>query len=178
MRITTTNLFARKEDAMTSSAETLENAYTLALQSVENLEPVEWDIPNVCGPWTVKDIMAHLTFYQHVLADALHSLLGKEPTPSLSKWLSTNQDELNQAEVEAQGGKTAQQVMQDLDETQAQVLSLLKQIPTDVLDQKGRLADFGQAWTERTLNDLILGIARHTRKHCEQIQAFRAQRHA
>lgn len=161
-----------------NATETLENSYILVLQSVENLEPVEWDIQNVCGTWSVKDVMAHLTFYQHVLADAFHSVLDQEPTPYLAKWLSTNQDELNVAEVEAQGGKTAQQILQEFDETQAETVSLLKQIPADALTQKGRLASHGQAWAERTLNDLVMGITTHARRHCEQIQAFRAQRHA
>ena len=178
MRVTITNSFDKKEDFVMNSSEALENAYTLFLQSVENLRPVEWDIPNACGTWSVKDIVAHLTFYQHVLADALHSVLDKEPTPYLSKWLSTEQDQLNHAEVEVQGGETAQQVLQDLDETQGQTLALLKQVPPEVLNQKGRLADYRQAWTDRTLDDLVTGIALHMRRHCEQIKAFRAQRHA
>ena len=49
-----------------NAAEVLDNSHLMIIQAVDHLPELEWDIPNACGVWSVKDIIAHLTSYEHV----------------------------------------------------------------------------------------------------------------
>ena len=153
-----------------SASEQLENNHLLVIQSVDNLPEVEWDMPNVSGTWSVKDIIAHLTSYEHVLIDAFRTFLEESPdTPYLSKYIKQNSN-FNNIEVEDRRYHTAQQVIDEYEEAQAEAASLLARIPPETLSQKGTMPWYGK---ERSLNDLIDGISAHIREHCGQIANFR-----
>jgi len=153
-----------------SASEQLENNHLLVIQSVDNLPDVEWDMPNVCGTWSVKDIIAHITSYERLLIDVFRTFLEQSPdTPYLSKYIKQNSN-FNDTEVEARRYHTAQQVIDEYEEAQGEAASLLARIPPETLSQQGTMPWYG---SERSLNDFINGINKHIRHHCEQIATFR-----
>lgn len=148
----------------------LENSNLLLIQTVEDFPESEWDKPGASGKWSVKDVVSHLTYYQHVLVDILHSVQGIQPTPYLTRWLSTAKEVVNNEAVESRGGATAQQILKEYDETQAEAIELLQQLPPALIEQQGTLSWYGP---DRSLTDLIRGIYSHTQHHCEEIAALR-----
>jgi uncharacterized protein (TIGR03083 family) len=42
---------------------------------LDELTPAEWDIPSLCGGWTVRDVAAHLTLQQMTLGSAVLAAL-------------------------------------------------------------------------------------------------------
>ncbi len=64
----------------------LENNNLMVIRAVENLNETLWDIPGACGGWSVKDIVAHLASYEHLLVDAFQLVLAQklQPTPVLA----------------------------------------------------------------------------------------------
>ncbi len=153
-----------------NAAEQLENNHLLVIQSVDNLPELDWDVPNVHGTWSVKDIIAHLTSYEHILTDVFRTFLEESPdTPYLSKFIKQNSD-FNATEVETRKYSTAQQVIDEYEEAQVDSTALLARIPADIADKAGTMPWYGP---ERSLNDLIISFSTHIREHCEQIAAFR-----
>ena len=70
-------------------ADILKDGHQTALDTVKGLPDAEWEEGGVCGVRSVKDIMAHLTSFEHILVDVLNSLLAGGPTPYLDRFGST-----------------------------------------------------------------------------------------
>ena len=151
------------------AAELLQKGNLLVIQVVDGFPEVGWDMPGACGNWSVKDIIAHLTSYEHVLIEVLKTFQGDEVTPTIQKFLH-HLDEFNSDEVEARKYLTAQQVIDEYQDTQVQTTSLLMQIPTDKVRQIGTMPWYSQ---NCCLADFINRHYEHTSEHCAQIVLFR-----
>src|SRR5690349_2661257 len=151
------------------TAELLQKGNLMVIQVVDGFPQVGWDVPGACGDWSVMEIIAHLTSYEHVTIEVLKTFQGDEPTPNILKFLH-HLDEFNNTEVEARKYLTAQQVIDEYQDTQVQTTSLLMQIPTDRVGQIGTMPWYGQ---DCCLADFIDRLFDHTREHCTQIAMFR-----
>ncbi|GAC1404596.1 MAG: hypothetical protein NVS4B12_19140 [Ktedonobacteraceae bacterium] len=150
-------------------AEQLEDAHLLVIQTVDNLPELEWDIPTASGNWSVKDIVAHLTSYEHILVDVFHIFLEESPnTPYLAQFIEHNAD-FNQVQVGERSSHTAQQVIDEFEEAQVEVTSLLARIPSEIVEKKGTLSWYKDC----SLSDFISTLTGHMKRHCEEIMAFR-----
>lgn len=149
--------------------EQLENAHLLVIQTLDNLPELEWDIPMSEGGWTVKDTIAHLASYEHLLADMCHVVLqDATPTPTITQYIQQG-TEFNQAQVAARGNHTAQQVIDEFEEVKVEVTGLLASIPVEKIEQKGTLG----RGSERSLSESVSGLSMHIQRHCDEITAFR-----
>ena len=79
-------------------------------------------------------------------------------------------DEFNNTEVESRKYLTAQQVMDEYQDTQVQTTSLIMEIPPDKIQQIGTMPWYSQ---DCCLADFINRLYEHTREHCTQIAIFR-----
>lgn len=155
-----------------NAVEQVENAHLLVIQSVDDLPELEWDIPTMQDGWSVKDIIAHLASYEHVLVEVFRTFLEESPdTPYLSQYIKQNAD-FNTIQVGERSNHTAQQVVDEYEEVQADATALLARIPAETIEEKGTLPMYGK---ERSLHDLINNFTSHTEKHCESISAFRTR---
>ena len=152
-----------------NATETLDTSHQMIIQALDDLPDLEWDIPNVCGQWSVKEIVAHLASYEHVLVDVLKTFLGAEPTPYIYRFVN-NIQEFNDTEVKQRRYDTAQHVLDDYNDTQVETISLLEQIPADKVGEIGTMPWYGKG---SCLNDLINVFYDHTCEHCAQITRFR-----
>ena len=149
--------------------EQLETAHLLVIQTVDNLPELEWDMPMSDGGWTVKDTIAHITSYTHLVADMCHVVLkDASPTPSITQYIQQG-TEFNQTQVAARSNHTAQQVIDEFEEVQAEVAGLLASIPAETIEKKGTMAGRG----ERSLSDSVSALSTHIQRHCDEITAFR-----
>jgi len=151
-----------------NSSELLEKGHQMIIQVVDGLREVQWDVPGVCGEWSVKDIVAHLASYERVTLDVLNTFSGKEPTPYVLRFISQTQ-QFDDSEVEARKYATAQQVIDEYQDTQVQTISLLEQIPPEKVQQPGTMP-----WYQKDLSlaDFINRMYEHTREHYDQIARF------
>lgn len=152
-----------------NTVELLQKGNLLVVQVVDGFPELGWDVPGACGDWSVKDIVAHLSSYEHVAIDVLKTFQGEEPTPLIQKFLH-HLDEFNKAEVEARRYLTAQQVMDEYQDTQVQTTSLLMEIPPNTVQQIGTMPWYDP---ECCLADFVQRHYDHTREHCAQIARFR-----
>ena len=140
------------------------------LQAIEGLPESAWETPGACGVWSIKDIIAHLASYEHVLVDVLMTFVRSSPTPYLSKFTEPGGN-FNDLEVAARKGKSVKEVLDEFNDTYAQVMSLVTRIPVEMFRQTGTLPWYGM---EYALDDFIVYTQYgHKREHSAQIAAFR-----
>jgi len=146
----------------------LKYGHQTVLDSVDGLADAEWTKGGVCGVWSVKDIIAHLASFEHVLVDVLSSLLAGGPTPYLERF---GGDTFNDEEVAKRKKQTPVQVLAEYQDTQAETMKLAAQIPAEKSRASGTLPWYGD---EYSLDDFVVyTYYGHKREHCAQIKLFR-----
>ena len=140
------------------------------LQTIEGFPESAWETPGACGVWSVKDIIAHLASYEHVLVDVLTTFVSSNSTPYLSKFTDPDGN-FNDLEVAGRKGKSVKEVLDEFNDTYAQVMSLIARIPVETFRQAGTIPWYG---LEYALDDYIVyAYYGHKREHSAQIAAFR-----
>jgi hypothetical protein len=140
------------------------------LQAIDGFPESAWESQGACGVWSVKDIIAHLASYEEVLVDVLSGFVGRHPTPYLDKFTGLG-GQFNDTEVERRKGRTAREVLGELNDTHAQVMSLAEWIRPEMFRQAGTLPWYG---IEYALDDVLVYMYYgHKREHSAQIAAFR-----
>ncbi|HXV85861.1 MAG TPA: DinB family protein [Gemmatimonadales bacterium] len=146
----------------------LKYGHQTVLDTVEGLPDADWERSGVCGVWSVKDIIAHLASFEHVLVDVLNSLGPGGPTPHLERF---GQEKFNDDEVAKRKGKTPAQVMAEYRETQARTMELAGRISAELARKPGTLPWYG---AEYSLDDFVVyTYYGHKREHCAQIKLYR-----
>src|SRR5690348_12186401 len=111
-------------------SEVLQNVNLQVVRALDGLAEKEWDMPGVCGDWSIKDIVAHLASYEHIIVDVLNTFQGGELTPTVERWVKSRPT-FNAEEVEKRKYATAQQVMDEYQGAQVEATSLIMQIPPE-----------------------------------------------
>lgn len=155
-----------------NTADVLRYGHQTVVQTVDGLAAADWATPGVCGWWSVKDIIAHLASFEHLLIDVLNSVQGEGPTPTLAKF-GQGQQQFNDLEVEARRNQTIGQVWAEYNDTFARAAELLARIPANRRRLNGVLPWYG---AEYDLEDFIVyTFYGHKREHSAQIAVFRDQ---
>ena len=148
----------------------LKYGHRTVLRTIEDLPDEHWATGGVCGVWSVKDIMAHLASYEHILVEVLSSFLDGGETPYLNA-MAANYEGFNDDEVAKREHLTPEQVRAEYSETQAQTMTLAARIPAETWRQVGTLPWYGM---EYALDDYIVyAFYGHKREHTAQINVFK-----
>ncbi len=162
----------RKEQPM-NAVDILRYGQQTVLQTVEGFPESAWESTGACGVWSVKDIIAHLASYEHVLVDVLNTFVGGNTGASglyLAKFCEPG-GRFNDAEVDARKEKSVNEVLGEFNDTHVQVMSMAAQLSPEVFRQTGTLPWYGNAYA---LDDLLVYMYYgHKREHSAQIAAFR-----
>lgn len=90
-----------------NAIDVLQYGYRTVMTTIEGLPESEWETSGVCGYRSVKDIIAHLASYEHILVDVLYTLLQSHTmTPYLTRWQDLG-DSFNDIEVARRQENTA-----------------------------------------------------------------------
>lgn len=153
------------------SADILKYGHGTIVQVVEGLVEPDWDMPGVCGFWSIRQIIAHLASFEHLLVELLESLLDNDiPTPTLAKYTRLGLA-FNDEEVALREDLSVAETWTEYVETCGKTLDLIAQIPLEMQQQSGILPWYGE---EYDLEDyLVYAYYGHKREHGAQIAAFR-----
>ena len=69
----------------------LKYGHLTVLHTVRDLPDDDWLTPNVCGVWSVREIIAHLASFEYALLDALSVARGGPIGPHLGDLLRDGQ---------------------------------------------------------------------------------------
>lgn len=139
------------------------------LSSLKGLTDVEMLQGGVCGWWSVRDIAAHLTSYEHVLLEVLQGFLGGGPTPYLEQFKGG--EIFNDQQVEVRKNYAVRDVLREYETVQAKTMQLVAQLSPETLRQVGSLPWYG---ADYALDDFIVyAFYGHKREHSAQIHVYR-----
>lgn len=153
-----------------NASDVLKYGHLTVLQAIEGLPETAWNTPGVCGHWSVKEILAHLASFEHILVEVLNSLQGDTPTPTLDAF-GADPERFNDAEVLKRHDLGVTEVLAEYRETYQQAAGLLAGVPEELRRTNGILAWYGPDYD---LEDFITyTFYGHKREHCAQIAVFR-----
>ena len=91
------------------------------------------EAPGVCGAWSVKDIVAHLTGWQHrLIADMQAAQRGEaEPAPPWPAHLES-EDAINAWIYETNRERSLGEVLEEKERVLAQYLDVIEALPDDI----------------------------------------------
>ncbi len=139
------------------------------LGAVEGFPAGQWETPGVCGVWSAKNVIAHLTSYELATADAFAGLLGEAPSPTLGLLLSRG-EAFNESQVEERRGQTAEATLAEYTVAHERAVGMLSRIPLEQRRQTGLISWYG---ADYDLEDLITYMSYgHKREHSAQIAEF------
>ena len=101
---------------------------------LDQIGPGRMDQPDVAGPWSIKDIVAHLTGWRRRTVARLQAAGRKEPEPP-PPWpahLQTD-DEINAWIYESNHGRSVREVLDESHQVFQQLLAAIEGLPDEVL---------------------------------------------
>jgi hypothetical protein len=161
------------EEALMNAVDVLTYGHLTLLRTLDGLPEPAWRTGGVCGWWSVKDIVAHLTSFEVALVDILQSLRGGGATPQLDEMLALDPEEFNRVQVERRTHRSVEEVLSELSDAHAQVMERIAMLPIERRREAGALPWYG---LEYDLDDLIsYQYYGHKREHSAQIAVYRDQ---
>lgn len=142
------------------------------LGSVKDLPEGDWKMPGVCGWWSVKEIIAHMTSFEFLLADVLNTFLGGEPGSYMQE-MAQGGDIFNENQVGRRQEMSVSEVLDEYKKAHARIMELAARIPSETYTQNGSIPWYG---LEYCLDDYIVYTNyAHKREHSAQIGVYRDQ---
>jgi len=149
----------------------LKYGQSTVLQTIADLPAADCEQQGVCGWWSVKDIMAHLASYEQLLVEIFEDLLLGQQGTTMQRMAQAGPQGFNDYEVEARQSMGMTAVLAEFNQTYAQTMALVGQIPIAKRREAGVLPWYG---AEYDLEDFIVyTFYGHKREHAAQIAVFR-----
>lgn len=134
------------------------------------LRESDWTRVGVTTRWSPRDLLAHLTSFELVLAETLGEVLGEGDTPTLDA-MRRARAAFGDAQVAARQDRSGAEVMKEYEAAHALVMARAAKLGPDRLRAPGTIPWYGEAYS---LDDLIVyANYAHKREHCAQMRRFR-----
>ena len=130
----------------------VDDAWRDLRRSLSPLTAADMDIPGVCGEWSVKDVLGHVTTWE---AELIQSLAMGRALPSLAV------DAFNQAAAVLKRRLSHRELMEQLEETHRSLRDALNGTPSSYFEP-------GESLREKIDADSVL----HYDEHAAQIRAW------
>jgi hypothetical protein len=141
--------------------------------TLEGVPESEWETPNVCGVWSVKDIVAHLASFEVLLNEILQDFIepGSVATP-LRDLIMRDHGLFNDQEVGKRQGMTMQQLLAEYEAGHQKNMELIQRVPHErLIDSNAIPWYYGGGYS---MDDyLVYTYYGHKREHGAQIDVFK-----
>lgn len=152
------------------AVDVLHYGHMTVMRAIENLPDDDWLTPNVCGWWSVKEIIAHLASFERALVEAFRVARG-EPLGRYLTDLTRDGQLFNETQVAMRIGYAAAETLAQYEETHAETMTLAAALPPSLYFNTGFMPAYGM---EYDLEDFIVySFYGHKREHSAQIAVFR-----
>ncbi|MEJ2706992.1 MAG: DinB family protein [Anaerolineales bacterium] len=148
----------------------LKYGHRTLLKSIQDLPEADWETGGVCGVWSVKEILIHLTSYEYFLQEALDQFIDQGATPIMQAMQRQGAD-FNDIYVGQRKNLSVSEVKQEYREAQAKSMEMAAKIPEATYRRNGEIPWYGEQYC---LEDFIVYTQYgHKREHSAQIMVFR-----
>ena len=137
---------------------------------IDDLSEAEWEAAGVCGWWSVKEIVAHLASFEHVLSEVIRTVEGDDAGPYMASFAKSGQ-EFNDIQVEERQSLSYQKVLAEYESQLDQNIELVKEMTPELCRLPGTLPWYGNQYS---LDDFVVyTFYGHKREHGAQIGVYR-----
>lgn len=134
--------------------ERLDTEYRQLRRTLARLTREQMLQPNVIGVWSVKDMLAHLVFWNRFPVDEVGAALCGE----FFVYPTRSSDEINARAVRLFQGKSLEETLIDFERSYGEVVALIETLPDEALEQDNP--------PEQSLDETIHGaFANNTYEH-------------
>jgi hypothetical protein len=140
----------------------LEHDWQAFLKSFEGLPEEVFFEAGVCGEWSIRDIMAHVTTWEEEALKNLPLILERKRTPRYAA-LYGGIDAFNSLQQDKKRNLSLSQIKKDLISTHQRLIAFLSDLPES-------------AFTTRFTHRLSIDTYKHYREHTEQIEQWKRKR--
>jgi uncharacterized protein (TIGR03083 family) len=131
--------------------------------------------PGVTGKWSVKDMLAHITFWEQRMLRAYELARRGQSPPSVRREGESPDatiDRINEENYQEQRDRPLGEILAEYGRSYGRVLSMLAGLTDDELAEAGPLVTpLGRSLTERIAADTY----EHYQEHAESIRAWLAR---
>ena len=141
---------------------------------VDPLEEVEWDLPEVCGVWSTKQVVAHLTGWALYFEEFLSPHAGLVGTTAyLDDFRQLGEDGFNAKHGTPAADESVTQIRAAYDDVWSRILRLATRVSAERWRQTGTLS-----WdSQGSLEDFVVyAYYGHQYEHAAQIEEFHNRR--
>ena len=152
----------------------LKQAYKRIHDVVDPLEEADWDLAEVCGVWSTKQVVGHLTGWALYLEEFLAPHAGLEGTTVyLDDFRQLGEDGYNAKHGTPAADQSVAQVRAAYDDVWSRLLRLATQVTAERWRQTGTLS-----WDpDGSLEDFVVyAYYGHHTEHAAQIEEFHHRR--
>lgn len=140
------------------------------MQAIEGLDVSDWETPNVCGVWSVKNIVSHLAATEILFSDVFGMFTGATEKPMFERY-STAYATWNDDTVEERSMFSAADALAEYRAAYEEKMARAARLSPGLLAQVGTIPWYGDKYM---LDDYIVyGDYGHKREHAAQIMVFR-----
>ncbi len=151
---------------------TLRYAHKTLVDSTRGLSDADWDTPGVCGVWSVKQIIAHITAWDSYFCEFVAPHAGMDiPRPHIDDFraFDGSDDRFNEKYGTSASSKTKEELLAALEAVYAREVEICGLISDETWHKTGVLR-----WApENDLEDYLLyAVYGHKYEHAAQIVVF------
>ncbi len=152
-----------------NSLDVLKNGHLFFVKSLDVVPCEHVYDQGACGWWSVKDLVAHITSFELMLAEIFEDLTVRRPTPLVDEFNASPQG-FNDNEVGRRKEFTYERALEEYHQAYERVMKA-SNLPAEAWRTNGILPWYGK---EYDLGDFIAySYYGHKREHGGQIQVFR-----
>lgn len=153
----------------TELLDALEESRQEMLEMIEDLADEILLLPGVTGDWSIKDILAHQTYWEGQVVTLLFQILRGAEKPSTALFSTEPVDEENQRLYEASKERSLEMVWQDWVGVRKQTMRRVKELSEKDLTDPGRFSwSKGKPLYQWILDDTV----EHEEEHFDQIREW------
>lgn len=152
---------------LTHLFEELSQEHNLLLKSLKSLPDALFNQKGVIGEWSIKNVLAHLTDWEKIVADFLPERLATGNKPTILLTINADEDAWNAHQISSHEHLTPQEQLTAFEHTRQALFQVLRDLGEDVLNRQ-------QPWPEwqGTLAEYVLqSIGDHEHEHCGPVFA-------
>jgi hypothetical protein len=136
--------------------------------TLDGVPAAEWTTPDVCGVWSVKDIVGHLASYENLLSDILVDFPN---VPSSVVQTMMDPYAWNDEMVASRRDNSVEEVLAEYNAGHARNMTLIAKLTPEICREVGLLPWYGAQYS---LDDfLVYSFYGHKREHGAQVNVFK-----
>ncbi|MDQ2786627.1 MAG: ClbS/DfsB family four-helix bundle protein, partial [Chloroflexota bacterium] len=149
------------------------DGYVAWATTIDAAPPREMTLPHLHGGWSIKDEVAHVTFWEARVLAILHAALAGDEPPYRSSVSEHVVEAMNADVFVASQQRGLDDVLADMDRTHAAFVRAVEELPDDAIFDAKR---FPWAGGEPLLLAIVGDTYEHYPEHTRNIQRWRAVR--